>query len=176
MQRFERWLRGAVAVVATGAAGLAAAVPITFTHTGTGSGSLNGVNFTNAAFTINDTGDTATRVSFSGGFSIDTVATIAIAGFGTVTFITPTRTFVGNSTSTVGLARGGGVDLFDGPTNAGVRRRHDAEHLPGPRGRDRRSGARGRGARRGGPRRLRAGAPPASLTTRWTATRRGASP
>ncbi|NIN04865.1 MAG: hypothetical protein GTO43_00485 [Armatimonadetes bacterium] len=98
----------------------ASGVPITFIHTGSGSGTLAGAPFDVSAFTITALGDTDNRVSPSSGvFSIDhDVASIEIAGLGTLTFLTGTRTFVNNNVSTVGFSRAAGADLFDGPTDS----------------------------------------------------------
>src|SRR5688572_22144915 len=93
---------------------------ITFTHTGTGTGTLGGVCFGPAAFSITGVGNTDARQSFTGGFFIDhTSASIAIAGLGTLDFVTGTRTFFNDSTNTPGFSRGsgvGGADLYNGPT------------------------------------------------------------
>ena len=94
--------------------------PVTFTHQGTGSGSIAGTPFSTTSFTITAVGDTLNRMSFPGGFFINhTSASISIAGVGTFTFTTPTRTFVNNTSQIVGFSRAGatGLDLFNGPTN-----------------------------------------------------------
>jgi hypothetical protein len=92
---------------------------ITFTQTGVGSGTVGTNTFTNAAFTITDTGDTANRVSFSGGYIIDaTSASIVISGVGTLNFLIGTETFVSNTNQEVGFSRSSGSDLYDGPDNA----------------------------------------------------------
>jgi len=93
---------------------------ISFTHSGVGSGIIGNRPFTNASFTITELADTASRVSFVGGFSIsDISASIAIAGAGNYQFTRGTLTFVNNSHSVVGFSRGpSGADLFNGPTNA----------------------------------------------------------
>jgi hypothetical protein len=106
------------AVLALSLAGVASADPIRFVYTGTGSGSLNGTNFSGAAFTITALGDTADRQSFSSGFFIDhTSAMIEIAGVGTVAFVTATRTFMNNASMVLGFSRAGtgGADLYNGP-------------------------------------------------------------
>jgi hypothetical protein len=109
----------ALAVAALLCATHSFAQQLTLTHTGTGSGTLNGTPFTTTSFTITELIDTANRGSFSGGFDdVDSLASIAITGLGSFTFITPTRTFVNNSANIVGFARAGGSDLFDGPTDA----------------------------------------------------------
>jgi hypothetical protein len=95
---------------------------ITFTHTGAfGSGSIGGNPFSNQAFTITATGDTLDRQSFVSGFFIDHVtASITIDNVGTFTFVTPTRTFVNNTSDLVGFSRAGimGSDLYDGPVDS----------------------------------------------------------
>ncbi len=100
----------------------AGAVPISFTHAGgRWSGTLEGVPFFLSEFTITAMGDTDNRESFSDGFFIDhDAASITIAGLGTMTFLTGTRTFVNQSRGLVGFSRSGvwGDDLFNGPTNA----------------------------------------------------------
>ncbi|HEX5222966.1 MAG TPA: hypothetical protein VFZ59_25640 [Verrucomicrobiae bacterium] len=104
--------------------GLAAntfAASITFTHTGVGSGSIGDVSFSEKAFTFTAIGDTSSRVTFEPnafGYSIDhTSASINISGVGSFTLASPTRTFVNNEYSVVGLSRAGGsqLDLFNGP-------------------------------------------------------------
>jgi len=100
----------------------AAAVPITFIHTGSGSGTLEGTPFSLSAFTITGIGDTDNRMSVSDyAYFIDhDAASIDIAGLGTLTFLTGTRTFVNYDFSVVGFSRGGtgGSDLFNGPTDS----------------------------------------------------------
>jgi hypothetical protein len=91
---------------------------ITITHTGTGSGEIGATRFVDAFFTITDIADTANRKqnSTKTGYSIqDISAWIDIAGVGTFDFITPTRSFVKNTTSIAGFARAGvaGPDLAD---------------------------------------------------------------
>lgn len=120
----KRWMVALVVGFALLAGSVSAhAVPITFTHSGFGSGSLDGVAFGSSSFTITATGDTSARQTVSGvGFFIDHLAaSIAISGMGSVSFVTPTRTFVNNSLSIVGFSRAGlaGADLFNGPFNAG---------------------------------------------------------
>jgi hypothetical protein len=95
------------------------AEPILFTHSGVGSGSLNSVPFFSRSFTINAVGDTSARAGILAGWSIDHAsAAIDIDGVGTLTFTVPTRTFVNQSTPTVGFSRGSvsGLDLFNGPS------------------------------------------------------------
>jgi PEP-CTERM motif-containing protein len=96
------------------------AVPITFTHTSNGSGVIGGTPFTDAEIFITAIGDTAAQESLGlgGVFFIDhSSASIEIEGQGTFSFITPTRTFVSNTSSTVGFSRAGisGLDLLTGP-------------------------------------------------------------
>lgn len=98
---------------------------IAFTHSGNGSGSIGAISFTDADFSIYELADTANRVQTnlfgSAGFYIDdTSASINISGVGSFNFTISTRTFVNNTTATVGFARAlDFMDLFDGPsTNA----------------------------------------------------------
>jgi hypothetical protein len=100
-------------------ASTAFASPIEFIHTGSGSGSINGVSFSQAAFTIDDFADT-TAVQACGAQCLlvnDTSASITISGVGSFTFVTPTHTFVNNGLDLVGFSRGAG-DLYNGPTNS----------------------------------------------------------
>lgn len=93
------------------------AVPITFTHISNGSGEIGGALFTDADIFITAIGDTAALESFDGGFSIDhSSASIEIEGQGTFSFMTLTRTFVNNNSSTAGFSRAGisGADLLNG--------------------------------------------------------------
>lgn len=96
---------------------------ITFSHTGVGSGSIGSIEFSERAFTLTAVGDTSTRVTLNPnafGYAIDHVsAAITISGVGNFTLVSPTRTFVNNEYSLVGLARAGATqsDLFNGPTN-----------------------------------------------------------
>ena len=97
------------------------AATIIFTYTSTGSGNVGSTSFTNAPFTITQTADTASRVSFPGGFSIDAIsASIAIGGAGNFSFTSGTRTFVNIFGPEVGFSRAGanGLDLIVGPKNA----------------------------------------------------------
>lgn len=113
--RFQR-LAALTAMVAA----WSSAATITFTHAGTGSGQIGGTTFTNADFVIVDTADTASRIAIPGGWSInDLSASISIAGLGTFTFLTPTRTFVNNVASFAGFSRSGasGDDLYFDPVN-----------------------------------------------------------
>jgi hypothetical protein len=95
------------------------------TRTGVGSGTINGVPFSNAAFTITDTMDTSQRSAFnlSGntGFSInDFAASITIAGVGNFNFTSGTRAFVNNTSGLVGFSTTDipALDLFDGPSSS----------------------------------------------------------
>ena len=93
---------------------------ITMTHTGVGSGTIGDAPFFDRTFTITEVADTANRVSFSGGFSLDdSSASIAISGVGNFLFTSGTRTFVNNDIATVGFSRAGSQqqDLFNGPTD-----------------------------------------------------------
>jgi hypothetical protein len=110
-----------IPLIMVGLESKAMAAMIAFTHQGSGSGTLNGVPFNSSNFSILAEGDTDNRLSlsFDVGFSIDhTSASISIAGLGDFQFLTPTRTFVNNVSSSVGFSRGGvsGGDLFNGPT------------------------------------------------------------
>ena len=99
----------------------AAAAPITFIFTGTGSGAISEAGFHNVAFTITATGDTDDRQSFGGGYFVDHLtANIEIDGFETMNFLTGTRTFVNNSSNSVGFSRAGsgGLDLYNSSANA----------------------------------------------------------
>jgi hypothetical protein len=99
------------------------AVSITFIHTGTGTGQIGNVHFDDAYFTITAIGDTEDRQSFdmfmSTGYSIiHRSASISINGLGTYHFITPTRTFVNNTSCVIGLAKAPNKDdLLGGPKN-----------------------------------------------------------
>lgn len=121
-----RNLIGSVGLGVMALVGVANAVPITFTHIGVGSGTIGSNSFTDAGFTITDTGDTAARgdctdltISPPGScfFINDISASIAISGLGTFSIFTPTRTFVDQDLQTVGfsLAGIGGQDIFIGP-------------------------------------------------------------
>jgi len=92
---------------------------ITLTHSGVGSGHIGDTPFTYSAFTITELADTANRVPFSAGFIIpDSSASISITGVGNFQFLVETRTFVNNTFSIVGFARGSNQgDLFNGPSN-----------------------------------------------------------
>lgn len=88
--------------------------PLFITYSSVGTGTIGATPFTNAAFTITEALDTANIQSFTGGFFIDdTSASIAIAGIGTFSFTTATRTFVNNTNDVVGFSRAGvsGADL-----------------------------------------------------------------
>src|SRR2546428_1356243 len=91
------------------ASGVVWATPIEFIHTGTGSGTIGATSFTNAAFTITEFSDTSSRQSCGGGcfFIDDAVATIAISGVRTFTFLTRTRTFVNQAISLIRFSRAG---------------------------------------------------------------------
>ena len=90
------------------------------TQTGVGTGTIGSTAFTNAAFTITEQADTASRQSFIGVFWIDNIsAAISIAGVGDFSFISATRCFVSVGADEVGFSRAGfnGLDLLEGPTN-----------------------------------------------------------
>jgi hypothetical protein len=114
----KRIVAGLITALAFAAS--AFATPITYTHTGFGSGRIGAASFSDAAFTITATGDTANRASSSGGYFIDNdAAFIDISGLGTFSFLTGTRYFVYNGGNIVGFSRAGsgGLDLFNGPTS-----------------------------------------------------------
>ena len=123
--RLSKWEKAvrlapfAVALVMLIPAAAPAAI-MTFEHVGVGAGSLAGVPFPASSFTITALGDTAARQSLGFGYWIDhTSASIAIAGLGSYSFVTGTRTFVSNTGNIVGFSRagGGGLDLFNGPAD-----------------------------------------------------------
>jgi PEP-CTERM motif len=91
------------------------AAPLFITYTSVGTGTIGATGFTNAAFTITESLDTANIQTFSGGFYInDSSASIAIAGVGTFDFTTATRTLVSNTNAIVTFAHAGaiGADLL----------------------------------------------------------------
>jgi hypothetical protein len=92
----------------------ASADTIVFRYESSGTGTLNGVSFSERAFTIVAAADTANRQSVSSGiFSIDhTLVTIEIAGLGTFDILSPTRTFVNQDLALAGFARAG-LELWD---------------------------------------------------------------
>jgi len=72
------------------------AASITYTFSGTGTGDLNGVPFTDTAFTITSQANTGSinPACFTGVYCVrSNPATIAIAGFGPATFTTATEVF-----------------------------------------------------------------------------------
>lgn len=87
---------------------------INFIYTGTGAGSLNGVNFNASAFTINCVANTQSwDYLLPGVASVDHVSSsITIAGLGTYSTIPQTRTFIVESTGTIGFGLIG-YDLFN---------------------------------------------------------------
>jgi hypothetical protein len=93
--------------------------------TGTGSGTVDGTPFTDEPFAITNVCDTLNRVQFfdsrpsnTGYFIVNTTATIDIHDVGTFQFKDFTRTFVSNTTSTVGFTILPALrDLCDGPSN-----------------------------------------------------------
>jgi hypothetical protein len=90
------------------------AAPLFITYTSVGTGTIGTTGFTNAAFTITESLDTANIQTFTGGFFInDNSASVAIAGIGTFDFTTATRTFVNNTNDVVGFSGAGvaGADL-----------------------------------------------------------------
>ncbi len=109
-----------------GVAGLAAmlfvapaahAAPITFSFSGLSSGSLNGIPFSDAAFTIVSEGDTSARYFFGGDPLIpmidSSVATIDLSGLGTMTFTEATRVFNNRSVVILGFNSFLNADLLD---------------------------------------------------------------
>ena len=92
------------------------AASITYTITGTGSGQVGASTFTNAAYTIQVTADTAQVVPLGTpgnlGFEVPSLtALITVAGIGTVTVTEPTRMFVSNTHVGAGFSRI--LDLLD---------------------------------------------------------------
>ena len=117
-----RILKGLFAVVLLTFGTTAMAVPITFIHSGSGSGSIGGTDFANTDFVITAIGDTDDKDN-QGGFAdfIDhQSASILISGVGTFDFVTGTRTFLNGTTVGFSRAGDGGLDLFNGPSNAGL--------------------------------------------------------
>lgn len=96
----------------------ATAAPIAYTHSGTGSGSIAGLTFTDAAFTITSLADTSLvkpcEITDNCVFVNNNSSVIDIAGVGSFTFLTPTRTFSANNVVGFGVADTG-RDLFNGP-------------------------------------------------------------
>ena len=108
-----------IVMMAAAVSGTVLAGPIQFIHTGTGSGTSNGNPFSNAAFTITETADTSLRQACGPGcfFIDDTTSSINIAGFGTLTLVTKTRTIISGNEVFFSRASFTGSDLFDGPAN-----------------------------------------------------------
>jgi len=109
-------IRIIASLLALAFAGSAAATPISFTFTGSGSGSLGGTAFGETAFIITALADTDARVGPQAGsvYYIDhTSATIELAGIGSFSFLTQTRTFVNNDVGSVGFSRGSLADSWD---------------------------------------------------------------
>jgi hypothetical protein len=96
-----------VSAVLFGGLGAVHAGPITYTFEATGTGDLDGVGFTDAAFTITAIAETMDIVSCEVGvFSVDSAAVdISISGFPTASILTPTRVFDNNNVSVLGFAR-----------------------------------------------------------------------
>ncbi len=110
------------AIAGSTIANSASASPIMFTHTGSGSGSLGGVPFSNAAFVITATGDTANRVPSGNAYIIvhDT-ASISIDGVGTVSFVTSTSTAVNHGFQEAVFGNlGAGLALITGPVHSSL--------------------------------------------------------
>ena len=92
------------------------AEPITYTFDGTGTGDLDGVGFTDAAFTITVNAETMNIMSCDVGvFSVDSdTVDISISGFPTASFLTPKRVFDNNAVSVLGFAGGNcTIDYLD---------------------------------------------------------------
>jgi len=92
------------------------AASITYTFTGTGSGHIGVSVFTNAAYTIQVTGDTAQVTPLGdptnqGSVVPSLTALITVAGIGTATVTEPTQWFVSNTYVGTGFSRGS--DLLD---------------------------------------------------------------
>ena len=100
-------------------ASLANAVEINYVFQGTGTGDLGGVQFTNAAFTMTVTGDTASVQDEGGGLFVSQASStvIDIQGFNEATFTIPTQMFDNQPGSVLGLSRSPDMadllDLFD---------------------------------------------------------------
>jgi hypothetical protein len=91
------------------------AAPLFITYSSVGTGTIGSTSFTDAAFTITESLDTANIQPMTGGLFInDNSASIAITGIGTFDFTTATRTFVSNTNGVVGFSRAGatGADLM----------------------------------------------------------------
>jgi len=92
------------------------AEPITYTFDATGTGDLDGVAFTDAAFTITVNAETMNIMSCDVGvFSVDSdTVDISISGFPTASFLTPKRVFDNNVVSVLGFAGGNcTIDYLD---------------------------------------------------------------
>jgi hypothetical protein len=110
---------GVAALAAASVAGSSSAAMITMTHSGRGSGTLGGQSFGFADVTFVGVGDTDVRVDFGTGFFIHHMTTsVSIEGIGTLTILTPLRTFVNNGNGAIGLSRSSGPDLFNGTHGA----------------------------------------------------------
>ena len=89
-------------------AGSSFAAPLFITYSSVGTGTIGATPFTDAAFTISESLDTANIQTFTGGLSLDdNSASITIAGLGIFDFTTATRTFVNNTFGVVGFSRAG---------------------------------------------------------------------
>jgi hypothetical protein len=102
-------LRTALAAAAVACvAGGALAAPITYTFSGTASGTLDGVPFTDAAFTATASGDTANIVQASPGTYCNDLGTvtITIGGVGTVTTTGPNLVFSNTGNEVWGFENG----------------------------------------------------------------------
>ncbi len=97
------------------------AKPATFIYSGIASGRVGAQDFTNTAYVITGVADTD-NVSFDGFdvYSVDHTSTaVELAGIGTYTLLSPTRTFAA-SNAIVGLSRAypSGLDLIGGPISS----------------------------------------------------------
>jgi hypothetical protein len=90
------------------------ASPVVYTLSGTGTGSLGGVPFSDVAFSITSTADTA-NIAEGLVFEVpDITATVFVSGLGTATFTIPTQTFDNHFTGIVGInAPNQVIDIFD---------------------------------------------------------------
>ena len=115
-KRIFTWMSSlnlAALVIGFGLAGTTFAAQITFIFTGTGTGTVNGVPFTNAAYTITLVGDTTVITSSSNVYHlVGTTATMAIASTGTATITQPVEVYNYQDGQTLGFALEGGYTLY----------------------------------------------------------------
>jgi hypothetical protein len=120
MQTRLVWLTAWIAVCTV--VSNACATPIEFVHTGIASGTINvgpsPVSFTNAAFTVTASGDTANRTGAGSNYDmIASVASISIDGFGLFQIANEWHERVNNSQSRVEIFYGGDAQTkVVGPT------------------------------------------------------------